>query len=146
MKGKSELEVVEILRISELPDRAFAEVRTQEGEVHWEEISLEEARRERRKLGFFRVIKKRTKRDVAPAIRPVVRIGASGIVGFGSNLLYKGMGGDGCPEYWHIPSGTILVGEADYAARQIASTLFILEEWAAQEELQIKCESHQEDL
>ncbi len=131
VKGKSELEVVEILRISELPDRAFAEVRTQEGEVHWEEVSSEEARRERRKLGFFRVIKKRIKRDAGPAIKPVVRIGASGIVGFGSNLLYKGMGGDGCPEYWHIPSGTILVEEVDYAARQIASTLFILEEWAA---------------
>ncbi len=130
-RGEIQLEVVEILRISELPDRAFAEVRTQKGEVHWEEISLEEARRERRKLGFFRVIKKRIKRDVAPATKQVVRLGTSGIVGFGSNLLYKGMGGDGCPEYWHIPSGTILVEEVDYAARQIASTLFILEQWAA---------------
>lgn len=122
---------MEILRISKLPDRAFAEVRTQEGEVHWEEISLEEARRAKRKLRLFRVIKKRVRREAAPVTKPVVRIGARGIVGFGSNLIYKGMGRHGCPEYWHIPTGTILVEEVGYAARQMTSTLLILEQWAA---------------
>ncbi len=130
-KEEAQLEVVEILRISELPDRAFAEVRSQKGEVHWEEAPLEEARRQRKKLNSFRVIKKRLKRDAAPAIRPVVRLGANGIVGFGSNLIYKGIGRDGCPEYWHIPSGTILVEEVNYASRQIASTLLMLKEWSA---------------
>jgi len=123
---KNQLEVVEVLRISELPARAFAEVKTAEGKTQWEEISLKEARKEKRRLKKFRVIKKRLKRDIAPAVSPVVRIGTDGVIGFGSNLMYKGIGSDGCPEYWHIPTATVLVEEAGYASRQMAATLLML--------------------
>ena len=50
---KNQLEVVEVLRISELPARAFAEVKTAEGKTQWEEISLKEARKEKRRLKKF---------------------------------------------------------------------------------------------
>ncbi len=123
---ENQLEVVEILRISELPDRAFAEVRATGGKVQWEEISLKEARREEERLKRYRVIKKRPRRALAPPARSVVRIGANGIIGFGSNLAYKGMNPDGCPEYWHIPTATILVEKTSYAARQMAATLLML--------------------
>ncbi len=123
------LEVVEVLRISKLPGRAFAELKTAEGKVQWEEISLEEARREERRLKRYRVIKKRPKKDIAPAVRPVVRIGINGVSGFGSNLMYKGTGPDGCPEYWHIPTATILVEDVGYATRQMADTLLMSKDW-----------------
>ncbi|MCD5402082.1 hypothetical protein LR013_05830 [candidate division NPL-UPA2 bacterium] len=126
MGKENQLEVVEILRISELPGRAFAEVKTAEGKVQWEEISLGEARREKRRLKRYRVIKKRPRRDIAPTVRPVVRIGTNGVIGFGSNLVYKGIGLDGRPEYWHIPTATILVEDVGYAARQMAATLLML--------------------
>ena len=127
VKKESQLEVVEVLRVSELPGRAFAEVKTADGKTQWEELSREEARREQRKLKRYRVIKKRPrKRGTAPAISPVIRIGSEGIVGFGSNLLYKGTGLDGRPEYWHIPTATILVEEIDYASRQMAATFLML--------------------
>ena len=127
VKEENPLEVIEILRISELPGRAFAEVKTAEGKIQWEEISPEEAHREKRRLKRYRVIKKRPqKRGAAPEISPVIRIGSDGVVGFGSNLLYKGTGPDGRPEYWHIPTATIMVEETDYAARQMAATFLML--------------------
>ncbi len=127
VKEESQLEVVEVLRVSELPGRAFAEVETAQGKTQWEEISPEEARREKRRLKRYRVIKKRPKkRGTAPAVSPVTRIGSDGVAGFGSNLLYKGTGADGRPEYWHIPTATIMVEEIDYAARQMAATFLML--------------------
>ncbi len=117
---------MEILRIRELPGQAFAEVKTAEGKVQWEAISLEAARREKRRLKRYRVIKKRPRINIAPAVSPVVRIETNGVIGFGSNLVYKGIGSDGRPEYWHIPTAAILVEEADYAACQMAATLLML--------------------
>ena len=119
-------EVVEILRISEVPGRAFAEVKTADGRIRREEISLQEARREKKRLKQYRVVKKRPRKNIAPAVRPVIRIGTNGIVGFGSNLVYKGTGPDGCPEYWHIPTATVLVEDVSYATRQMAVTLLML--------------------
>ncbi len=126
LKKKPQLEVVEILRISKLPSQAFAEVRTEEGKAQWEEISLEEARREEGRLKRYRVVKKRALRAISPLARPVVRIEANGVIGFGSNLIYKGIGSDSRPEYWHIPTATILVEETNYATRQRAATLLML--------------------
>lgn len=123
---KSQSEIVEILQVTRLPDRAFAEVKTAEGEVQWEEISPKEARREKKRLRQYRVIKKRPRKDLAPAIKPVVKIGANGVISFGSNLTYKGIGSNGRPQYWHIPTATILVEEVGYAARQMANTLLML--------------------
>ncbi len=125
-RKENQLEAVEILQVSRLPDQAFAEVRTAEGKVQWEEISLKEAGREKRRLRHYRIIKKRLRKDIAPAIRPVVRLGTNGVIGFGSNLTYKGIGSDGRPEYWHIPTATILVEEVGYATRQMADTLLML--------------------
>lgn len=126
IREENQLEVVEVLRISELPGQAFAEVKTAEGEVQWEEISPKEAHQEKRRLKQYRVIKKKLRRALAPAVQPVIRIGADGVVGFGSSLTYKGIGPDGHPEYWHIPTATILVEDVGYAARQIAATLLML--------------------
>lgn len=125
-RKEDQLEVVEVLRVSELPGQAFAEVKTPKGKVQWEEISLKEAHQEKMRLRQYRVVKKRVRKNIAPAIRPVARIETNGVVGFGSNLTYKGIGSDGRPEYWHIPTATILVEEVGYAARQMADTLLIL--------------------
>lgn len=128
VKRETKLEIVEIISISELPGEGyFAEVKTALGKVRWEKISPEEACREKKRLDKYRVIKKRPRRDViAPAVKPVIRIESDGRIGFGSNLAYKGIGADGRPEYWHIPTATIMVEDVSYATRQMAATLLIL--------------------
>lgn len=125
-----EPEAIEILKIREFNEEAFAEVVNSDGRIVWERVSSEEAQLWREKLKYYRVtIKRRPGIDFALPASPVIRLDHSGIAGYGSNLLYKGIGEDGRPQYCHIPTGTILTEDVNYARRQMRDTFLRLEKW-----------------
>jgi hypothetical protein len=125
-----ELETIEILKIKEFSEEAFAEVFTFDGRVVWERVSPDDAERFQEKLKHYRVaIKRNPEVSFTPSAKPVIRLDSDGIVGYGSSLLYKGIGEDGRPQYWHIPTGTILTEDVSYAGNQMIDTFLRLERW-----------------
>jgi hypothetical protein len=132
MKNKvnGRLETIEILKIKEFSEEAFAEIITSDGRIIWERISSDEAQRFQEKLKHYRVtIKRNPEVSFTPIVNHVIRLEGSGIAGYGSNLLYKGIGEDGHPQYWHIPTGTILTEDVNYARYQMIDTFLRLERW-----------------
>lgn len=128
--ASDELETIEILRIKELGEETFAEVVAFDGRIRWEKISPGEASSIQEKLKHYRVtIKRNHEVSFTPSAKPVIRLDSDGIAGYGSNLLYKGIGEDGRSEYWHIPTGTILVEDVNYAKHQMIDTFLRLERW-----------------
>lgn len=128
--ASDELETIEILRIKELSEETFAEIITFDGRIMWERVSYDEAQHFQEKLKHYRVaIKRNPEVSFAPPAKPVIRLDNDGIAGYGSNLLYKGIGEDGSPQYWHIPTGTILTEDVSYARHQMIDTFLRLERW-----------------
>ena len=126
------LRMVEVLQVKRLGDRTFAEKRGRRGRSYWEEISGEEAVR-------FRAVKSPyvAAIDLSPPTSPVTRILEGGHTEYGSAICYKGIGPGGRHEYWHIPTGVILVEEEGYALRQVADTIHILDRWMAGRRLEL---------
>lgn len=130
LPASDELETIEILRIKEFSEEAFAEIITFDGRIMWERISSDKAQHFQEKLKHYRVaIKRNPEVSFTPPVKSVIRLDGSGIAGYGSNLLYKGMGEDGRPQYWHIPTGTILTEDVSYAQHQMINTFLRLERW-----------------
>ncbi len=129
------IDLVKILAIKEIGGRAFAKVVSQGDQIHWEEISLEEAKRYKRRIDGDKSEPELLRTYSGPPIRPVVRIGENGSLQFGSVLCYKGVDERGRHEYWHIPTGMVLVENEGYAERQMADTFLRLEIWLLERRL-----------
>lgn len=129
-RTSDELETIEVLRIKELSEEAFAEIVTFDGRIIWERVSSDEAQHFQEKLKHYRVaIKRNPEVSFTPPVKSVIRLDSGGIAGYGSNLLYKGIGESGHPQYWHIPTGTILTEDLSYARHQMIDTFLRLERW-----------------
>ena len=128
--ASDEFETIEILKIRKFNEEAFAKVVTFDGRIIWERVSSDEAQAWQEKLKHYRVaIKRNSEVSFTPPAKPVIRLDDGGIAGYGSNLLYKGIREDGCPQYWHIPTGTILTEDVNYARHQMKDTFLRLERW-----------------
>jgi len=130
------LAVKRVLKVQRVNGRAFAQTASENGRLSWEEIPVEEGDRHQKRLAHegasFQIL------DIlhAPPVRPVLRIVENGRFEYGSALCYKGLGPDGQHEYWHIPSGEVLVEDEGYAERQMRDTLAILKRWVARRRLE----------
>lgn len=128
--ASDKLETIEILKIKELNEETFAKIVTFDGRIIWERVSSEKAQAWQEKLKHYRItIKQNPEVDFTPPAKLVIRLDGGGIAGYGSNLLYKGIGENGCPQYWHIPTGAILTEDVNYAQHQMMDTFLRLEKW-----------------
>ncbi len=129
---KPRLRMVEIVSIKQLGGRAFAAKKTDKGNTYWEEITDQEAAR-------FRSSREPHSIEItlSSPVSPVQRIVEGGRFEYGSAMCYKGIGLDGQHEYWHIPTGTVMVEDETYALRQMADTLLILERWITARRMEV---------
>ena len=129
---KSRLKMVEIVSVKQLGGRAFAEKRAGKGNTYWEEITEQEAVRFGSASAPHSV-----EITLSSPVSPVQRIVEGGRLEYGAAMCYKGTGPGGRHEYWHIPTGTVMVEDETYALRQMADTLLILERWVATRQMEV---------